>query len=232
MARYTDILLDLDDTLIDTEANTKETVKEVYCNYSLGNYFDSFENFFSFYYTNVSKLWDGYNKGKVTKDDIQRDRFAVSLRHLEGITEERIQEINAEYIQRVMEKDNLIEGAMELLDYLRGKYKIHILSNGFTEMQYKKMESAGLQLSYFDNIILSDEVGVNKPHPGIFEFSLNKISEPARNVIMIGDNIQTDISGAYHSGIDQIWFNPKDKPYESFKPTYTVRKLEEIREIL
>lgn len=230
--KYTDILIDLDDTLIDTAANTKETVKEIYEDYNFNQYFPSFTDFFSFYHTNVSKLWDGYNKGQVTKDDIQRERFAVSLRHIEGFTDERIQAINHDYINRIMKKEALVDGAINILNYLSVRYRLHILSNGFTEMQYKKMESAGLSLSYFKNIILSDEVGVNKPHPGIFRFALEKAGTSPEKAIMIGDNLQTDISGAHDSHIDQIWFNPDNKPYDNFKPTYIIEKLGEIKEIL
>ena len=230
--KYTDILLDLDDTLIDTAANTKITVAEIYRDYNLNEYFESFDSFFSFYHANVSKLWDAYNKGNITKDEIQRERFAVSLKHLNGFTEERIQTINSDYIGRIMKKDVLVEGAMDLLDYLKERYKLHILSNGFTEMQYKKMESARLSLSYFENIILSDVVGVNKPHPDIFAYAVNKAGVEKENIIMIGDNLQTDITGASESGIDQIWYNPDKKPVSCFTPTHTIFALKEIKDIL
>ncbi|NDV79148.1 YjjG family noncanonical pyrimidine nucleotidase [Dysgonomonas sp. 511] len=230
--KYTDILLDLDDTLIDTAANTKVTVEEIYYDYGLDAHFSSFADFFTFYYTNVSRLWVMYNKGEISKDEIQQERFAVSLRHLPGMTEEHIRTINLDYIERIMTKGELIEGAIDILDYLKPRYRIHILSNGFTEMQYKKMDSAGIALSYFHNIILSDVVGVNKPHPDIFTFSLNEIQATADKVIMIGDNLQTDIIGAYNSGIDQIWFNPDNKPSPEIVPTYIVGRLEEIKRIL
>lgn len=230
--KYTDILLDLDDTLIDTVANTKATVKEIYDIYRLGDYFESFPDFFTFYYKNVSKLWDMYNKGQISKDEIQMERFAVSLRHLDGFTEEKIRTINEDYIEKVMEKDALVAGATGLLDYLKGRYRMHILSNGFTEMQYKKMKSANIPESYFDHIILSDVVGVNKPHPDIFKYALRKTGCQPEQVIMIGDNLQTDISGAYNSGIDQIWFNPENKASDSLRPTYIVNSLEEIKNIL
>ncbi len=230
--RYTDILLDLDDTLLDTATNTKETVKEIYTDYNLNNHFDSFNTFYSFYHTNVSKLWDAYNKGGISKDEIQRERFTSSLTHIEDFNEEKIQIINKDYIERVMKKDALVEGAIELLDHLKSRYKIHILSNGFSEMQYKKMESAKLASHYFENIILSDVVGVNKPHPDIFIYALNKIGAKKKNAIMIGDNLLTDINGAYNSGLDQIWYNPESKLSTDFKPTYTIRKLKEIKNIL
>lgn len=230
--KYTDILIDLDDTLIDTAANTKATVEEVYNDYHLGEYFDSFADFFAFYHKNVSKLWDMYNKGQLSKEELQTTRFTTSLSHLDGFTDAKIKTINEDYIERVMQKDILVEGAIELLDYLKSKYKMHILSNGFTEMQYKKMRSAKISENYFDNIILSDTVGINKPHPDIFRFALRQASCPAERTIMIGDNLQTDIMGARDSGIDQLWFNPEKKTNGSFKPTYTVYKLDEIKHIL
>ena len=230
--KYTDILLDLDDTLIDTANNTKETVKEIYRDYHFAEHFESFNSFFDLYNTNVSKLWIGYNNGDVTKEKIQKDRFTDTLIHIDGFTEEKISIINKDYIGRIVKKGALIEGAIDLLEYLKSKYKIHILSNGFTEMQYQKMESAGLSLSYFGHIILSDIVGINKPHPDIFAYSLNKIEANKDEVIMIGDNLSTDITGAYHSGIDQIWYNPENKPSDQFKPTYMVRSLSEIKNIL
>ncbi|MDR2955479.1 MAG: YjjG family noncanonical pyrimidine nucleotidase [Prevotella sp.] len=230
--KYTDILLDLDDTLIDTAQNTRETVKEIYEDYKLNDHFESFPAFFSFYHANVSKLWVAYNNGKLGKDDIQQKRFGVSLSHLPGMTGEHIATINADYIERIMQKEALVDGAMDLLEYLAPKYKLHILSNGFTEMQYIKMESARLPLSAFDNIILSDVVGVNKPHPGIFRYALDKARVKANETIMIGDNIDTDIRGAYDSGIDQIWFNPEGKSMTDFKPTYIVKRLSDIKAIL
>lgn len=230
--KYTDILIDLDDTLIDTAANTKATVQEVYKDYHLGEYFESFDDFFAFYHKNVSKLWDMYNKGQVSKEELQTTRFTTSLSHLDGFTDAKIKTINEDYIERVMQKDTLVEGAIELLDYLKSKYKMHILSNGFTEMQYKKMRSAKISENYFDNIILSDAVGINKPHPDIFRFALKQASCPAEKTIMIGDNLQTDIIGARNSGIDQLWFNPESKATETIQPTFTVRRLNEIKDIL
>lgn len=230
--KYTDILIDLDDTLIDTATNTKETVREIYNDYHFSRYFDTFDDFFSFYHTNVSRLWDLYNKGQIAKEEIQKNRFYSSLSHLDGFDNKKIQTINNDYIGRIMKKEALIEGALDILEYLKPKYRMHILSNGFTEMQYTKMESAGLSCNYFSNIILSDKVGVNKPHPDIFRYAIEKTGVKSNEIVMIGDNIQTDIKGAYDSNIDQIWFNPEDKTSYEFKPTHTVKKLSDIKDIL
>ncbi|WP_029905272.1 YjjG family noncanonical pyrimidine nucleotidase [Prevotella sp. 10(H)] len=229
--KYTDILLDLDDTLIDTVENTRLTLIEIYDDYNFASYFPSFQDFYTIYYDNVSRLWELYGRGKITKKTLQRERFVAPLSIVEQISEEQALAINDDFIARIMLKGTLVEGAKELLDYLQSRYRIHILSNGFTEMQYVKMDSAGLT-PYFDKVILSDVVGVNKPHPDIFTYALKEIGVPADKVIMIGDNHFTDIGGAYHSGIDQIWYNPQGKPTDDFIPTYTVKKLDEIKNIL
>ncbi len=150
--KYTDILIDLDDTLIDTAENTRITVREIYKDYNFGNYFPSFNDFYSIYYANVSRLWELYSLGKISKKTLQRERFIGALTMVEEISDEQALAINDDFIVRIMQKGTLIEGAIELLDYLYPKYKIHVLSNGFTEMQYKKIKSAGLS-SYFDKII-------------------------------------------------------------------------------
>ncbi len=231
MMKYTDIFLDLDDTLIDTAENTRITVGEIYNDYNFGNYFPSFDDFYTIYYANVSRLWTLYSQGKITKKTLQRERFIGALTTVEEISDEQALAINDDFIARIMQKGILIDGAKELLDYLYPKYKIHILSNGFTEMQYKKMDSAGLS-SYFDKVILSDKVGINKPHPDIFVYALNEIGKNRNEVIMIGDNVVNDIQGAYNCEIDQIWFNPEDISPGDIKPTYTVKKLDEIKNIL
>jgi putative hydrolase of the HAD superfamily len=120
---------------------------------------------------------------------------------------------------------------MELLDYLRPKYRLHILSNGFREVQYRKIENSGLT-SYFHKIILSEDAGSNKPHPDMFTYALKSTNSRRDQTVMIGDSWDADIVGARNSRIDQIWFNPKGEPATDFQPTFTVGSLAEIREIL
>ncbi|MDH6309911.1 YjjG family noncanonical pyrimidine nucleotidase [Dysgonomonas sp. PFB1-18] len=229
--KYTDILLDLDDTLIDTVENTRLTLIEIYDDYGLGNYFPSFDDFYAVYKANVTQLWTLYSSGKISKKTLQYERFVAPLTPVESISTEQALAMNDDFIARIMLKKTLIDGAKEFLDYLYPKYKIHILSNGFTEMQFKKITSAGLD-GYFDKVILSDKVGVNKPHPDIFSFALNETGKTNKEVIMIGDNLHTDISGARNSNIDQIWFNPQNQHSSEFTPTYTITRLAEIENIL
>lgn len=143
-----------------------------------------------------------------------------------------VSQLNTDYLSALSEQGLLVEGAKVLLDYLKGRsYRLHIISNGFKEVQFKKMKSAGID-SYFEEVVLSDEIGVNKPHPDIFKYALEKTSSSRDTSLMIGDNYDADILGAMRSGIDQIYFNPFQKHIPDEHPTYEVRILSEIHDIL
>jgi len=229
--KYTTIFIDLDDTLIDTVDNTIQTLKEIYADYGLEKYFGSYDNFFTIFQTNNLANWHAYERNLITKDQLVKGRFIGVFKTIDEVSDGEALQINEDYIDRIVRKDKLIEGAKDLLDYLHSRYKISTISNGFTEMQFRKIESAGLS-SYFDKVILSDEVGVNKPHPDIFSYALREAGIFPKDAMMIGDNYFSDITGAYNSGIDQIWFNPGNKSAEDINPTHTVKSLRDIKNIL
>ena len=139
--------------------------------------------------------------------------------------------LSADFLERTTLKTKLVDGAMDLLNYLKPKYEMHILSNGFKEVQYKKIENSGLK-SFFDKILLSDEIGVNKPHANFFTHALEQVNAKPSETLMIGDSWDADIVGAYNSGIDQMWFNPQENRPIIFTPTYSVKTLDEIKDIL
>lgn len=228
--KYTTVFIDFDDTLIDTYGNAKICMHEVYEEHNIQKYYATFEDFFEVYQTNNSKLWSDYSKGLVDKQTILDTRFVKPFENFPDVDSKFMQQLSTDFLSKVVLKGTHIEGAMELLDYLKPKYKIVMLSNGFSELQYKKVESAGFT-EYFDEIILSDVVGVNKPHPDIFTYALNKAQAQANEVIMIGDNLAADIEGSRNSNIDQIWYNPNKKAAD-FIPTHTVKRLSEIIDIL
>lgn len=229
--KYTTVFLDLDDTLIDTQESSRITLEEVYHEYGVDKYYSTYEEFSNIYLRNNHLLWEKYSRGEIQKSAILEGRFTFPFSQFEDIEDGYIQTMNDDYLERITSKNMQIGGAKDLLEYLNQKYQIVILSNGFTELQYKKIESTGLG-KYFDKVILSDTVGINKPHPDIFNYALSETERNASEVIMIGDNLFTDISGAYNSNIDQIWFNPKDESPKDIKPTYIVNTLAEIKDIL
>lgn len=229
--KYTTVLIDIDDTLIDTAGITIETLNEIYVDYKLSNYFDSLDNFMSIFQANNKLIWQQYEQNQIGKDDLVRRRFLVPFQEVKELSEEAILKMNDDYTERIVSKKKLIDGAKDILDYLHAKYQICAISNGFTEMQFRKIETAGFS-TYFNKIILSDSIGINKPHPDIFKYALQMAEVSKEKTIMIGDNYNSDIVGAYNSGIDQIWYQPQGKQVINIEPTFIIKSLYEIKDLL
>lgn len=230
--KYTTIFFDLDDTLIDTTLNSKQVLEEVYIDYTINKYYPTFDDFYNKYQSINLHLWDQYEQNLISKKELKTGRFQQTLKDFTSITSEQSLEINNDFMGRVSNKSNIIDGVKPILEYLHSKYHLYIISNGFLEVQDKKIKNAGLEL-YFKDVFLSDHVGKNKPHPLIFNHALNKTGSNCKECIMIGDNIHTDIIGAKNLGIDQIWFNPKSlNDSGNIAPTYTIKALKEIETIL
>jgi len=228
---YQNLFIDLDDTLWDIHHNGRECLEEIYHDYGYGEFYSTFEEYYNVYMPGNNRLWALYRQGEIRKEDLIVERFLAPVRPF-GITDpEYAKRLSDDFLDRTTRKTRLIEGAMELLDYLRPKYRLHILSNGFREVQYRKIENSGLS-SYFNKIILSEDAGSNKPHPDMFTYALKNTNSRRNQTAMIGDSWDADIVGARNSRIDQIWFNPKGEPATDFQPTFTVGNLAEIREIL
>ena len=129
-------------------------------------------------------------------------------------------------------KPGVVDGAHELMGYLRNKgYRMHMCSNGFHEVQYKKLAACGLK-DYFDTIILSEDAGVNKPSPQFFDYAFQRSGAQRATTLMIGDNLQTDIMGAMASGLDALFFNRYPEHEKTTAPTFIVTSLREIMKIL
>lgn len=230
--KYTTLFIDLDDTLIDTAQNNKEALHDIFIDYKIENYIENFDQFYSTYNVINNNLWDIYSQNKITKETLKTERFKNTLKGFIDLTDEESLKLNDNFLQRVNTKKNVIDGSIETLDYLSQKYKLYILSNGFTEVQDTKIRNAKMD-SYFTKVILSDHIGINKPHPDIFTHALNEAKATNKETLMIGDNIKADVSGAKNSNIDQVWYNPKNAIDEmNIKPTYTINRLEELKAFL
>lgn len=231
MHMYTDLFVDLDDTLWDIHHNSKECLNEIFHDYGYHKYYNSFEDYYNVYMPSNLHLWGLYREGKINKDDLIVERFLVPVRQF-GIDDAvYAKKLSDDFLERTTLRTKLVEGTIELLEYLKPKYKMHILSNGFREVQYKKIENSGLT-PYFDKIILSDDVGVNKPHRDFFNYALKQTDANPSNTLMIGDSWDADIIGAYNSHIHQLWYNPENLQPNGFTPTYCVKTLKEIKSIL
>ena len=228
---YKHLFFDLDDTLWDTFHNNKECLRELYADYHFERHYASFEAFYDIYMPHNMRLWEQYRNHEIDRQTLIIERFRHVLRPL-GIEDEKgILQVNHDFLQRTTTKTRLIDGAIELLDYLRPSYKMYILSNGFREVQYKKLLRSGLA-PYFERLILSEDAHIQKPHKEIFDFALKNTNSRRNETLMIGDSWEADITGAFHAKIDQLWLNPEQLPATGFTPTYTVRSLDEIKRIL
>jgi len=208
------IFFDLDHTIWDFDKNAQETLTELYHQYELHAIgLSSCESFIERYTENNQLLWAEYHMGRITKERLRAERFHKTFIEL-GVAPEHVpQQFEEDYVRFSPTKTNLFEGSEKVLAYLQQKYTLHIISNGFKETTLIKMDLCNLN-PYFSNVIISEDVGVNKPDRAIFEYALNKAGAEKEESIMIGDSIEADIRGAQAFGMKAIFFNPlnKDKP--------------------
>jgi len=228
---YKHILFDLDHTLWDFEKNSTEALLEVYDHFQLSrhNKFTAVEFILKFKEVNAS-LWDQYNLNKIEKEYLRNERFKLTLEGL-GIQENEIPpEIGEIYIQLCPVKPHVIPHSFEVLDYLKPKYKLHIITNGFDDVQDIKLSHSKLK-NYFDFIFTSERAGHKKPSKEMFEKAIEWLGADPEECIMIGDNPVTDIQGAINASLDVIYFNPGNLPH-SLPVTYEIRSLIELKNIL
>ncbi len=231
MKQYKHIFFDLDRTLWDFEQNSHNVLQEIYLNHHLQNKgIPSFEVFYNTYHKINHDLWDLYRIGKITKDFLNLERFYASLKAFDINEKDTAKAMGLDYVTLSPYKKVLFPGTHELLTALQVKYKLHLITNGFAEVQTTKIKESDLE-KYFEKIIISETTPWKKPSPEIFKYSLNKTNATVEESIMIGDDINADIKGAASIGMDQIWTN-FTKSKSDFKPTHTVTKLIEILNIL
>ncbi len=231
MKYYKNLFIDLDDTLLDTAQNNRECLEELYADYHMERHYASFEAFYNIYMPHNLELWAQYRKGEINKQTLVVERFRYVFRPLGIEDTQTVLKINWDFLERTTHKKKTIEGAQELMAYLSRRYRTFILSNGFREVQAKKLASAGLE-PYFSKMILSEDANIQKPHKKIFDYALINTNSRRSESLMIGDSWDADIVGAYNSHIDQIWFNPAGLEPQGFIPTHTVKTLQEICNIL
>ena len=221
------IFFDLDHTLWDFESNSDIAFKTIFKQYDLTVDTQKFLN----YYRSINeRYWKLYREEKITKDRLRYGRLKDTFVKIKyAIKDELIDRLAIDYIEELPKNNELFEGTHEILEHLHPNYKLHIITNGFSEVQYKKIENSGLS-AYFDAIVTSEDAGVKKPNPLIFKYALNRINASAKETIMIGDNWEADIMGAINNGIDAIFFNyHKKNVAENIK---SVHHLLEIKQYL
>lgn len=232
--RYADLFIDFDDTLCDTHGGAQMALEALYDENGLDRYFDKADDFFDAYWRTNIELWQQYGKGEISRDFLIVERFRRPLNAGRGmeVTEQRCLQMGDRFLDLCVEKTRALDGAPELVDYLRKKgYRLHLCSNGFHEVQYRKLHNCGFD-GCFDTVVLSEDAGVNKPKRGYFDYAFRLTGARPESTVMIGDGWESDMRGALDYGLDTIYYN-RFPDYPAPEPvTHEVQALRQIMEIL
>ncbi|MFZ6008927.1 MAG: YjjG family noncanonical pyrimidine nucleotidase [Bacteroidota bacterium] len=229
--QYKTIFFDLDHTLWDYETNSRQTLDELYIAYNLQERgITDFDTFLLCFKSVNTKLWDLYDRGEIDSQTIRRERFKQILEHFHAYEEKLSQNLSVDYLYLCPQKGNLMPYALETLQYLSRHYAMTIVTNGFEEIQNTKLNSGKLR-HFFNHIVTSQKAGFKKPAREIFDYAMKVNSTACSDVIMIGDNLITDMGGARNASIDTVFFNP-DKIVHETIVKHEISCLSELQKIL
>lgn len=217
------ILFDADDTLFhfDAFAGLQRLFQQYDVQFSRADYDD---------YQAINKpLWVDYQNGAISALQLQHQRFESWAAKLDVTA----QDLNSGFLSAMAEICTPLVGAVDLLNALKGRVKMGIITNGFTALQQARLERTGF-LGVFDLLVISEQVGYAKPHPAIFDYALTRMGNPARErVLMVGDNPDSDILGGINAGLATCWLNAEGRTQpEGINPTWQVTSLKELQDKL
>ncbi len=200
----TDVFFDLDHTLWDFDKNSELTFETIF---NKNHPAIETKVFIEKYVPINQECWKLFQYDKITHEELRYNRLKYSFDALDyTISDEEIDNIANDYIRFLPENNHLFDGTIEVLEYLNQKYNLHIITNGFADVQFKKISNSNLG-SYFQTVTNSEMAGVKKPNPIIFDYALDLARAKKENSIMIGDSLDADVQGALDAGLDAIFFN-------------------------
>lgn len=227
MKKYKCVFFDLDHTLWDYETNSEEALYELFREYGFKS---SFKEFYQSFVKINTEIWDAYDRGLVGRDVIRNERFDRIFKSV-GINDYALSlQFSEDYVRESPKKAHLVAHAKNVLDYLRPRYPLYIITNGFEEIQSTKLASSGIT-DYFKGVVTSARAGCKKPEKEIFEFALRENGFGCSETIMIGDNLLTDIAGARNASVDTVYYNPYKLPHKE-SVTFEIQSLKELTTIL
>ena len=229
MVKYRTIYFDLDHTLWDYDTNSVEVLTEIFDKHVTGNG-NSLDGFLKDFEIVNEKLWDRYNKGVIDKEIIRKERFVQILERSEIEDRQLAEQISEFYLFECPRRPHLIPGTIEVLEYVQEKYEVHILTNGFDDVQEIKLTESGIK-KYFNKVITSESTGFKKPSVEFFKHALEETNGEISESLMVGDNLKTDIAGARNVDMDSVYFNPS-KNARPHKAQYEIAELTELLDIL
>ena len=221
------IFFDLDHTLWDFEKNSELSFKKIFKKYTITI---NFEKFIEAYIPINFKYWKLYRNGEISKEFLRYNRLKEVFNLFDyEIDDKIINNISHDYIEFLPENNKLMDGAIEILEYLKPKYRLFIITNGFREVQDKKLKNSKIK-HYFEAIYDSESVGVKKPDPKIFKHALKDSGSNANESLMVGDNYEADVLGAKKLRINTLHFVAHGE--EIHNKNETIFKLIELKSIL
>ncbi len=231
MKKYKHIFFDLDETIWDYHTNARDTLNEMFDHFQL-NRFDnlSSDDFIDEFFRINLELWTKFDQRLIDKDVIRLERFPLVVERLGMNGFEGAMDLQDYFLLECPRKGKLLDNAGEVVPRLSASYKMHIITNGFEEIQNIKLESAGL-LKYFDVMVTSESAGAQKPDIAIFKYALERIQAKPEECIMIGDNLIADIGGAKNAGMDQVYYNPQKRSHNE-DVSHEINHLSELYKIL
>ena len=225
--KVTDVFFDLDHTLWDFDKNSAHTFQKIFIDQKINV---ELNDFLKVYVPANLKFWKLYREEKITKEELRYQRLKSVFDEMKyPATDDTIHVLSEEYINHLSSFNSLFPNTIEVLNYLRPNYKLHIITNGFQEVQEKKLRNSGIH-GFFDQIIDSEMAGVKKPNPIIFNLALNKAGAKPEHSLMIGDSLEADILGAKSLGFHTIHFNAHRENSHDLAPI--IYDLEEIKSFL
>lgn len=224
---YTHLLFDLDNTLLDFTRSEAYALEETFSDFSL-----PYEQQYIDLYHGINRAcWDAFEDGKMDLPTLRATRFA---KFIEAMPLERDAErVGEAYLQHLGNTDFWVDGAKPLLDRLRPHFNIVLVTNGLKEVQWARLNRTGL-VSYFEAIVISEEIGVSKPANAYFEHTFDQLKHPEKSqVLMIGDNLNSDIRGGNDFGLATCWYNPRQLNNETdVRPSYEIQTLQTLENLV
>lgn len=229
---YKHLFFDLDHTLWDFEKNSSESLSELYETFGLQSWNISGLSVFQQEFSVVNRrYWSLLESNQITHEELRRRRFRDTLVNIGVDADEALGlQLNEAFLELLPQKSHLIEGTIEILDFLAPKYELHIISNGWQDVQAKKIRSSKIA-HYFGEVITNERAEARKPDKRIFDYAIRATKARLSESIMIGDNYEADILGAINARMDSVFYNP-DEVVATQKPTFDIKRLVELKEIL
>jgi YjjG family noncanonical pyrimidine nucleotidase len=229
---YRHLFFDLDHTLWDFDRNSAETIAELYDTLRLADAGVVSAGELSRHFLAINyALWADFDRNLIDQNHIRQHRFPMVFRAM-GLPDDPTicTALNDGYLHGLARKPHLMDSARDILDYLAGRYTLHIITNGFSDIQAVKMNSADIS-QYFTHVVTMETAGFKKPDPRIFQHALTLSGATADESLMLGDSYTADILGAMDAGLDTVFYNPEAKPAPT-PPTHDIRHWRELTAIL